>query len=292
MKTLVVATSFREFRGIENDYIQYHFLSSLKRVKGFNVKLIVTIFNEKNVEKNVKLFFKDAVFIKNTTFKKKSGIRYSQTEVFANGIKYSKIFNADFFCWTTCDIILPENFLMDLPEAVNKESCLIISHPHRFIDENGFVKIYPITVSGLDFLVFSRPSLIYQKLYSLNKKYPNYNWGLFEHFLVAFSEILNLRRFNISGRSQIIKFENKKEISFDSKAWTDKSWKRNAQVLDILVKKYNLSILYIYSCWFMSFKCSNIFYIFKPINLFAIIRWFLNESFRIAIKKLKRSFYH
>ncbi len=288
MKTLVIATSFREFRGTENDYIQYHFLSSLKRLKGLKVKLVVTIFNEKNVKKKVRSFFKDAIFIENKAYRKHSEIRYSQTEVFANGLKFSKKCNAAFLCWSTCDIIFPENFLVNLPQSNDNKSRLIISHPHNFLDQNGFVEQYPITVSGLDFLVFTNPSNIYKKLYALNETYPNYNWGLFEHFLVAFSEILGLEKLNISNISQIIKFENKKEISFDSKLWTDKSWRINAQTLNKLVKRYNLNILYIYSCWFMSFKCSGYFYILRPTNLFSITKWFVIEFFKYIAKITRR----
>ena len=76
-KKILVCTTLRDFNGTENDKIQKFFLKSIEDQKYSNFKLVVTLFGEKNVEKELNKYRFESKFYT----EKAENYRYSLTLV-------------------------------------------------------------------------------------------------------------------------------------------------------------------------------------------------------------------
>ena len=63
MAQIIISTTFREFKEDENSKMQVAFLRSLQKQTMKNFVLVVTIFNEKNVESKVYLAISVILFM-------------------------------------------------------------------------------------------------------------------------------------------------------------------------------------------------------------------------------------
>ena len=81
---LIVASTFREFDGSENDRIQRVFLEGLKNLKHTDLELVVTTFGERTVKKTI-----EESGLKNVVFEEETkDYRFSLTNVLLNALLY------------------------------------------------------------------------------------------------------------------------------------------------------------------------------------------------------------
>src|SRR4030043_1750121 len=108
MKKVIICTTFRDFIGGPNDDIQREFLRYINNQEYKNWLLVVTIYKEKNVEKEVlnRIDKSKVIFI----YSKLTDCRFSLTEVFLNGINVSKYRN-NVVIWVNSDILVEPDFL-------------------------------------------------------------------------------------------------------------------------------------------------------------------------------------
>lgn len=237
MKHLVIATTFRDFNGSENDYIQYRFLNSLAKQTFRDFTLSVTIFKERNVEKIINNYSLDSVVFKSQIANDK---KFCLTDVFANGMRLCLERNSDALIWTTCDVILGEDFL-EIFAALLQPDSLLTSHPHIIEGQEK----HPSFDSGFDMVGFGSKALQNSKFQNTIQKYIFYDWGLFEHFLVAIGMHYGCKAVNLYIKSPIVKIENDRKPGKETAIWLDKCWKLNKKTFDSFLQENNETCLYL-----------------------------------------------
>ena len=95
-------------------------------------------------------------------------------------------------------------------------------------------------------------------------KYPNYNWGMFEHYLFSLSELFKLKR-NLRTVCKITK-ENVSRNSSSNLI----SWKSNKIILEKMLKKIIFQIYANGSMYYLAYKLINI----KNLNFELIFIYF------------------
>lgn len=207
MKTILVCTTFREFNGNSNDQIQRLFLKSLYNQEYKNWKLIVTVFNEKNVEKVLnELKIPHRIY-----YNPSNEYKFSFTKVLLNGIKSIEDYGKNVVLWTTCDVIFESNFFGNIISHFSELYCGT-SHPHiRYstIDkykQNQHLHIDP--TFGMDTLFFDADIFLDEKSKDMIKKYENKGWGLYEHFLVGVGQLFSKMMINLWYENKIHKIIN------------------------------------------------------------------------------------
>jgi len=298
MKKILICTTFREFNGSSNDQIQRLFLSSLKNQTYNNWELIVTTFNEKNVENTLnQLSIHNKVF-----YSHNKSCRFSLTEVFENCISSIEETDKNIIIWTTCDVIFDNNFFENIIKNYSKNFCGT-SHPH-FIFDN--IKNLEINKSlkqslydGIDTIFFDADIFLNIKNKKLINNYRFVNWGIFEHFLVAIGNISADSMINLWGVSNINKISNDRSLNNENSGFLTESWNNNYPVFmnflnnNGLNKKY-LDLFYCHRQfkiiakkeYFLKFWLIYINYIFK--KFFENIKKIIPLNIKIYIKnKLK-----
>jgi hypothetical protein len=260
---IVVATTFREFRNNENDAIQWMFLWALKRC-GVPIELAVTTFGEANVEKNVRTVFPEAS-IRQAAIP--APYRYSHSEVFETGLAVLERSKANAMLWTTCDVILSRSFVSLLSRLTSESLGLITSHPHTELKDEGGLHDYDIA-SGFDCLALTRDLALHPKVRTAIGNYRFYDWGIFEHFLIALGASIGAEGHNFSKRGRIIKLENNRVLTKESSAWMAAAWKANAAMLERFLSDEGLSRKYL-----SLFACHRYF---SP----ARVNWFSPSSWK------------
>jgi hypothetical protein len=254
MKKILICTTFREFNENENAKMQNMFLDSLKSQTYKNFELIVTIFNEKNVENELiksKLPFK-------TYTNQTSEYRFSLSEVFLNGLKSAN--ENDIIIWTTSDIIYDKDFLQNIQKKVKKETCAISYPLTIYNDFNCYMnKSGKIFYDGIDVLMFNADIFFKNKeaMDDLNK-YKFINWGMFEFFLIGLGKIYFKKNLIIAPNS-IKKIENNRQINNESDHYLNASNQNNKEVFLLFTNKHNLDNNF-YE-WLLNFKMAS----FNPI---------------------------
>ena len=133
---------------------------------------------------------------------------------------------------------------------------------------------------GLDIFFFSINNKQSNKIRMLLKRYPNYNWGIFENFLFSLSDILNMKIINIRKFAKISKFNNYRPINYRQDQIN--SWQNNQKIFKEMIYENNLSNLYIKgSMYYLAYK------MLTPNNLnFELVKIY----FLLAIKFIFRNF--
>ncbi len=281
-KKIIITTTFRDFQGNVNDKMQMEFLKSLKRQTYQNYILVVTIFKETEVEKTVKgLLDKKTVFYHTILDEK---YRYSLSKVLLNGIHYGKEYGADILVDCSGDIVLQKNFLETVVRYYSK-SYAGISHPNIFCEVNDSFDILTkrvgrrnrgIDIRFFDFSLISAPTTC-KMLY----RYVFYDWGCFEHFLAAIAMKYSKQMINVFDDSKVIKFENDREASNESKRYLKKSHRRNSQVLIDAARRMSIDrdkifdLYYIHSKYRKPSYYSSRIYTFQK-NITEIAKRFIN----------------
>ena len=236
MKHIVIATTFRDFNGSENDHIQHRFLNSLAKQTFRNFTLAVTIFREQKVENVINNCSFDLVIFKDQIANNK---KFCLTNVFANGMRLSLDRNSDALIWTTCDVILRDDFLEIFTSLLRPES-LLTSHPHIIEGQNR----QPSIDSGFDIVGFGSKTFQNSEFQSAIHKYIFYDWGLFEHFLVAIGKHYCCKAINLYNKSPILKVENDREPGGETVIWLENCWNLNKKTFDLFLQENNETFLY------------------------------------------------
>ncbi len=292
MKRILWATTFRDFKNNKNDSIQYIFLNSLKSIENVEIDLCVTMFGEKNVKNNILNIFPNSFFFESSKYLP-NGVRYSQSLVMNNALELMKTKDYDALAWSTCDLYIPQGSFGFLSKFSEQEF-IATSHPNAVIDENGKYKIYGFE-SGVDFFCFVNLSKVnIDKFIQINKNYPNYDFGIYEHLIISLAEIFKCNLINFQSFFQLLKFENDRKLTDESKIWLNSSWKNNQKALLSMLSDFNISKYYAYNMFYCSFKMfryssSYYRYYIKLINEFIYL--FFKNLYQKIFKNSKKKFW-
>jgi hypothetical protein len=274
MKILWI-TTFRSF-GIssKNDNVQKKFLRSLEDLKQ-DITLAVTIFNEKNIKKNINKFkFKKKFFVNKKKLPHKS--RYSQSISMENALNLCDKKKFELIVWSTADLQVPKNFIVKIKKEINYENCSTV-FPLHYVDSEGKIELYPSNY-GLDIFIFrikdDKKIILLKKLIM---QCPNYDWGCYEHFLTSVSDILSIKKVNIQEDLVLKKFNNDRVTFNETRNKEIRSWRINQKYLIKYLKKNKLSILY---------ANGSIYYLIYKFFSFTSLNWKLSIIYIKLLFKL------
>jgi len=297
---IIVCSTFRDFKGTENDEIQKVFLRSLENQTYKNFEIVVTLFGEKNVKREVEKFNFDSYFYDSVV---DSNYRYSLTKALLNTVEHAnKKYDDYLILWTTCDVIYDDNFFETI---INHYSVNTIgtSHPHTTFsslkkfgnkEDNKNCKLF----SGFDLIYFDKKFLENPKIKSSIEKYIFNDWGVFEHFLIALNELsTNVKMINIYEESKINKIENDRELTNEPNQFLINSHRLNSIVFNNFLEdmrisneyfdltychlKFNISTKKFGHYW----KFSNDIFEYSKKKMGRIIVSIIPESVKSIIKK-------
>ncbi|WP_324778941.1 hypothetical protein [Thiobacillus sedimenti] len=239
---ILVAVTFRDFNGSENEKIQRLFIESLRNQTYKNWRMVVTVFNEKFVEREVSAYPIDASFYSSGPV---SGYRFSLTDVLLNAVsEASKCDERTIVVWTTCDILLEPNFFEELVRN-RTDNFFAISHPHltyRDVEDWGAARAVPASLrSGIDLVVMDGQIFQSGRNVDAIKKYRFTDWGIFEHFLVGLAILNKGPRINLFGTANISKIENDRVVGEETNRWLAECWRRNKVPLTQFIADHDLS---------------------------------------------------
>jgi len=241
---IIVATTFRDFKGTENDKLQREFLKSLSYQTYKNFEIVVTLFGEKNVKSEVEKFELDSYFYNSMVFE---NYRYSLTKVILNAIRHvSSRYDNYLICWTTCDVIYDKTFFETIIKHYD-DSYIGTSHPHIIFSSIGEFRNMSANRKvglsrGFDVIFFDKKFIENPKVKPSIEKYVFYDWGVFEHFLISLNELSNnVKMVNIYEESKIYKVENNRELTGESNQFLSNSHRRNSKVFINFLEEMNIS---------------------------------------------------
>jgi len=283
---IIVCTTFRDFKGSENDEIQRMFLKSLENQTYKNFELVVTLFGEKNVQSEVKKFnFKS--FFYNSDIENK--YRYSLTKVILNAIKHSSSNKEENFLilWTTCDVIYENNFFATIIKNY-KNNVIGTIHPHityssilKFNEKNTNKKEQ--LFSGFDLIYFDKEFLSNHKIKYSFENYIFYDWGVFEHFLIALNELnKSSNMINIYKESKIYKIENDRELTNEPNQFLINSHRLNSITFNKFLDENKITKKY--------FDLTYCHIKFKlTVNKFKHYYKFKQDIFEYIVRRIRKS---
>lgn len=248
MAKIIVNTTFRDFDGTINDEMQIHFLKSLQKQTMQDFVLVVTIFNERKVERMVRAYMgKQCVFIYDA---RGTNYNFSLSRTFLNGIDYGLEHGADILLDCSADIILQKNFLEVVSERCNVGEAGI-SHPNVFMEQSkdGKRKFYFGKISrGIDARYFSLDLFQNEHIHELLNRFPSYDYGAgIEKELCCIAIKYASKRHNIFMESKVIKVENDRGgVSGKINAFMRKGIARNIPTVKRFLSSEGLSSDYLY----------------------------------------------
>jgi hypothetical protein len=236
-RRILIATTFRSFDGSRNDEIQRAFLASLKRQSYANWELDVTIFGERNVEGTLL----DLEIPHHLAHGDAGEFKFSLTDVLLNAVGRAREFGSggSIILWTTCDVILPPNFLQAICDHFSPGTAGT-SHPHaeaQSVQELESLRLpqlpygrfsQDVLESGIDLVYFDGDLLLDPETERMLRKYRFVDWGLFEHFLVGIAQLRSARRINLWSYGVVKKVTNDREPGNETVQWLENCWTRNA----------------------------------------------------------------
>ncbi len=279
-KKIIICTTFRDFTNSENDTIQHFFLKSIENQTYKKYELVITLFGEKNVKKEIEKYNFKSTFYN----AKVDDCRYSLTKVLANSIQ-GNIDNC-IVLWTTCDIILSEFFFEHLASKTKSYS-IGTSHPHLlFSSIEDFQKSNksrrPRLFSGFD-LIFFDSSILNEKV--IRKAIENYiynDWGIFEHFLISLNEIIpQCSMINLYEISKISKIENDRQLTNEPNAFLTESHKKNSLTFNNFLNDFKISKKY-FDLAYCHIKFKNVS---NPIGHYFL---FIHDIISLAYRHITR----
>lgn len=288
---IVICTTFRDFKGTENDKIQHLFLESLEKQSYKNFDLVVTLFGETRVKEEVSKYSINSFFYDHG---RAEDYRYSLSYVLLNGIKHAEERYENYIIlWTTCDVIYPPDFFYGIIQSYSY-NIIGTSHPHRIYSsisefERKFTTIKSTPNSGFDVLFFDKAFFSNKNILYSVKNFIFTDWGLYEHFLIALAELnKNSKKINLYPEFEIEKIENNRKLVGESIKFIHKSYKRNFYVFKQFLSKYNITDNY-FDLTFCFIKMLsqdrkfNYFWEFK----FQILAYYLKYPLRKIKRKIK-----
>lgn len=259
MVNIFICATFRDFKGTDNDKIQYKFLESIKGQSYQNYSLVTTTFGEKNVKGVVDGMFGDKSIVKNVVLDK---YRFSLTDVLLNGIEEVKKCQEDsILIWCTCDIVFEPDFFKMLAERYRPGIAGIV-HPNIIYktleDLDKGIGELGGKDKGIDLLFFDGKALIGQAEEDVRKFRFN-EWGVFEYFCAAITKVYMSKRVNLFYLSKLKKIANDRVLTNESRKYFEDCNKMNFPVLKSFCMERGLN----YSRW------KDMFYVhcqFKTLN--------------------------
>lgn len=247
MPQIVISTTFRDFDGSPNDRMQMKFLYSLSRQTFQDFVLVVTVFNEKKVDRIVrKVLGNKATIIYDCG---SDNYIFSLSKTFMNGVDYGLANHARILVDCSSDIILQDNFL----EVVNKriKKCTAgISHPNIFRERmcDGRIQYsYGKIGRGIDIRFYSLDLFQNKHVYDLLNRFPSYDYGAgIERILCGMAIKYAKGRYNIFMESKVLKEENNREgqIGVETE-FMRKGAERNIPVTERFIRSEHIPQKYI-----------------------------------------------
>ena len=170
---ILFSVTFRSFDIPLERTNQIIFLKSLNKYSSF-IDIYATQFGEKNIKGYIKKYFKGKIFFKELKNKK---FKWSHSIVFSNGLKKYIKSNYDYICWSSSDLKYNPNVFNYLIKNLEKKNKLFTYFPNISTrTERSLVEF------GLDTFFFKINKIKAKQMILLLNKYPNYDWGMYEHY--------------------------------------------------------------------------------------------------------------
>lgn len=240
LPTIVVAVTFRDFTGSQNDAIQRLFLESIKAQSYPNWKLVVTLFGEKNVRREVEACGINATYRENPPV---GDYRFCLTDVLLNSVEESRDLPCAVILWTTCDVIYRPDFFQTIADQYQPR-LFAVSHPHvtySSIEDLGTGRSIAGSIdSGMDLAIMDAALLRDPHYLDIITRYRFVDWGIFEHFLVGLGLLAGGPMLNLYRLSSIAKIENDRKPGNETQAWLLKCWKINEAVFRQFLEHHRL----------------------------------------------------
>lgn len=269
--TIILCTTFRDFKGTDNDKIQYMFLDNIKNQSFQDFKIVTTTFGEKKVKDVVDGYFGSKSIVREVELP--SNYRFSLSDVVLSGIEELKNTEGDcIFVWCTCDIQLEHTFFKTLVDNYTKDLSGIV-HPNIIYDSLDSLKnnkgIVGSIAHGIDLLFFDKETIL--KAESDIKKYRFYDWGVFEWFLVAIGRRYSNNRINLFSQTKIKKIINNRELTNESKEYFKRCISINQPIFDSYILETRLSN----NSWdYMCYNAHRQYHRTKPTLFSEYVEWF------------------
>lgn len=233
MVKIILCTTFREFRGNDNDKIQYLFIDGLKAQTYQDFKVVTTTFGEKKVKGVLDEAFGEKSVVRDVQLPE--GYRFSLTDVILNAIdEYEKEGGDAIIVWTTCDILYKPNFFQTLVEAY-KPGLAGIIHPNILYKTtedalNDVNRDVHYTGNGIDMIVCDA-RMLSEKAKSDIINYRFYDWGVFEYFMMGVMLNYASVRRNFYPETSLKKIVNDRELTNETKEYFRRCTAMNGPVL-------------------------------------------------------------
>ncbi|MCQ2520942.1 MAG: hypothetical protein MJ105_01060 [Lachnospiraceae bacterium] len=250
---ILICTTFRDFTGGENDRFQKLFLKSIREQSFTDYLLVVTLFGEKNVKKEVADIIGDKVIFIDMPPQK---YKFSLTDVVLNGIENVSVTNATILLWCTSDIVFEKNYLQTIVNNYS-DSYAGITHPNYYVSDTADLSDAKLgtAIRGIDVLFFSTALLLNKNVISDIKDNKFIGWGVFENFLASIGANYAQKRINTVNVSNVYKCENEKKI--DEVTSQNRDYEVNYNLFINYLKKNRFSLRY-RLLMFCHFKYKNI----------------------------------
>lgn len=241
-RKIIICTTFREFDDSENAKIQHLFLKSIKEQNYFNYMLVVTTFGEKNVERVLKQEFGNKVVCYEKSLS--NNYRYSLSAVFLNGLNMAIDDRDSILLWCTCDIIFKPQYFSTI-NSLYKDDVVGTSHPNLLVSSVKELEHNDIRrqnmYQGFDILFFATKIFDDLEIRKMLEKYYFYDWGVFEHFLIGIALKYSHNRINLVNYADVLKIENDREASNDTKQFLTEAHRRNWNILQKCIAETKMS---------------------------------------------------
>ena len=244
---ILLCSTFRDFKGTENDEIQKMFLTSIENQSYKNYELVITLFGERNVQKELEKYNLKSTFVNGSV---KDDYRYSLTHVVLNALCYAEEQEQDFIVlWTTCDVIYDSDFFEVIVNNY-RQNTIGTSHPHTTFSSISDYKQKNNNKKGklsrgFDVIYFDKYFLENTKVRNSIEKYVYNDWGIFEHFLISLNELnIGCQMYNIYEESKIYKIENNRELTNEPNQFLINSHKLNSAIFTDFLTTSNITTKY------------------------------------------------
>ena len=268
---ILLATTFRNLNNKRNVLIQKKFLKSLDK-NSANIELCIHQFGERKIKNFIKKNFKGKFYFKN---KQNKQYKWSHTELLKFTISKFIKKKYDALGWCSSDLFFEEKFVQNIKDLL-KNNTMLTYFPNISNKKNNSIIEF-----GLDIFLFKINKKQAKKVFSFCDQYPNYNWGVFEHYLFSISayykmKIINFRKYCVIFKNDNIK--NKKTMKSQIQ-----EWKINKNTLIKMLKKNNISTMYISgSMYYLAYKMFN----FKSLNL-EILKIYILLTIKFVFRLFK-----
>lgn len=233
MVKIILCTTFREFRGNDNDKIQYLFIDGIKAQTYQNFMVVTTTFGEKKVKGVLDEAFSEKSVVKEV--KLDPQYRFSLTDVMLNAIaEYEKEGGDAIIVWTTCDILYKPNFFHTLVDAYQPGLAGVI-HPNILYKTTSDAikdinRDVHYTGNGIDMIVCDA-RMLSEKAKGDIIKYRFNDWGVFEYFMMGVMLNYSTQRRNFFPETSLKKIVNDRELTQETKEYFRRCTAMNGPVL-------------------------------------------------------------